>query len=237
MSRADKPALAKGADAIRKAESQDKLDGTLGAVVKEIAKLHGEILIAARMSLSKAIRIGQLLNRVRASRKGNWLKWIADNAPFSDKTARNYISVYQRRAELKLENVSNLSEAYALLSAPTKGAGSTKRVRASNEALSPGEPVLASNGAPSQNNEPVEKPRPQRRHRSRDGIMDAISPENLERELKQSQIEIDKLFADTLAQISRQPSVAWPEFPARLITHGKALIEQGERLKGKRITR
>jgi len=61
--------------------------------------------------------------------------------------------------------------------------------------------------------------------------MNAISPENLERELRQSQIDIDKLFTDTLAQISRQDQAAWPDFPARLRTHGNALIEQGERLR------
>src|SRR6266480_2392947 len=96
--------LAPGAEAIRKAQ----LDGTLGAVVKEISRLHGEILSAARTSLTKAIRIGKLLIRVRASRKGKWLAWLKDNVPFTDRTARNYIRCFQNRAELKLENVSSL---------------------------------------------------------------------------------------------------------------------------------
>jgi hypothetical protein len=73
MSRADKAALAKGAEAIRKADAKGKLDGTLGAVAKEIRRLHDEILSAAKTSLEKAIRVGELLSRVRASRKGRWL--------------------------------------------------------------------------------------------------------------------------------------------------------------------
>jgi hypothetical protein len=203
-----------------------QLDGTLSAVTKEISRLHGEILSAARTSLTKAIRIGELLDRVRASRKGKWLVWLKDNAPFSDKTARNYIHCFKRRAELKLENVSNLSDAYALLTA-----GSTQRESVKEHRLNVGDNPNSQKPAPVIPPEEQAKPRPQRRRKSRDGIMDAISSENLERGLKQSQIGIDKLFTDTLAQISRQDHAVWAEFPMRLMAHGQALIEQGERLE------
>jgi hypothetical protein len=208
-----------------------QLDGSLNAVVKEIAKLHGEILLAARTSLTKAIRIGGLLGRVRVSRKGKWLSWLKDNAPFSQKTAWNYMACYQRRAELELVNVTNLSDAYALL-LPAKTTGNTPRVSPSNDGQknrAPNDALISSDGetAPV----PVEQTRPQRRRKSRDGIMDAISSENLERELKQSQIGIDKLFTDTLAQISRQSHAAWSEFPDRLLERGNALIAQGQRLR------
>src|SRR5438034_797321 len=88
------------------------LDGTLGAVVKEITRLHGEIFDAARTTLTKAIRIGELLTRVRASRKGNWLKWIDDNLPFSHDSALRYLHCYERRDDPRLRNVRNLSDAY-----------------------------------------------------------------------------------------------------------------------------
>src|SRR5437870_707960 len=125
MSRADKAALAKGTEAIRKAEAEAKavkLDGTLDGVKKAIEKLYGEITrardelltAAVRTSLPKAIKIGELLHRVRASRKGKWLLWLKDNAPFDQKTAWNYMRCYDNRA--KLGNVPNLTAAYALLS-------------------------------------------------------------------------------------------------------------------------
>jgi hypothetical protein len=116
MSKTDKAALAKDATAIRKAEQER--DGTLAGATKEIVRLHGEIEHAGKMVLEKAIRVGELLYRVRSSRKGNWLKWLADTVPFSQKTAWNYMAVYQRRVELKLVNVTNLSDAYARLLPP-----------------------------------------------------------------------------------------------------------------------
>src|SRR4029077_4285583 len=98
MSKADKQTLAAGAEAIRKSEAA-KLDGTLASVVKEIKRLHGEILSAAKMSLQKEIQVGKLLHRVRASRKGNVLSWVKDNAPFSQKTAWRYMECYDRQGE------------------------------------------------------------------------------------------------------------------------------------------
>jgi len=87
--------------------------------------LHGEILAAAKMSLEKAIQIGELLSRVRASRKGKWLLWLKDNVPFSQPTAWRYIECYQRRSELF--NVNNLADGVlaeqdeAPIVAPTPG--------------------------------------------------------------------------------------------------------------------
>jgi hypothetical protein len=96
-----------------------KFDGTITSVVREIARLHNEIVAAARMSLKNAVEIGKHLYRIRESRKGKWLKWLGDNTPFlSQRTAYNYIGLYERRDELKLANVANLSDAYALLCAP-----------------------------------------------------------------------------------------------------------------------
>ena len=196
---------AKGAEAIHKAARER--DGTVAGVVRQITRLHGEIFEAARTTLTKAIKIGELLTRVRASRKGNWLKWIDDNLPFSHDSALRYVRCYEQRHDPRLRNVRNLSNAYGILCAPKttgtqrqSGNGRTQSVSA-------------------------------RRHKSRHSIMEAISPEDLERDLTRSQIEIDKLFTDTLAQISRQDHATWSEFPARLIQHGNALIQQGERLR------
>jgi hypothetical protein len=67
-----------------------------------------------------------------------------------------------------------------------------------------------------------------------------ISPENLQRLLRASQRELDEQLASIILQIQRQAEstfggktwaeASWQEFSQRLITHGKALIEQGERM-------
>jgi hypothetical protein len=49
--------------------------------------------------------------------------------------------------------------------------------------------------------------------------------------MRDSQIEIDAELKLRIAQIAQQSVVEWPDFPARLIEHGKTLIEQGERLR------
>src|SRR5207249_682857 len=144
------------------------LDGTLGAVVKEITRLHGEIFNAARTTLTKAIRIGELLTRVRASRNGNWLKWIADNLPFSHDSALHYIRCYEQRDDPRLRNVRNLSDAYGLLCAPKTTR--TQRQSANGHTHNVSPPI------PDDNQTPVaptsaERPQPQRRHKSQKKIM------------------------------------------------------------------
>src|SRR6266478_4519008 len=115
MSKAtDNKKLAAGAAEIRKAKAEArqgkvvKLDGTLASVARELTRLHNKIMTAARTTVEDAIKAGELLLRLRASRKGQWLKWIEDNVPFSHDTARNYIGLYERRDDLKLRTFRNL---------------------------------------------------------------------------------------------------------------------------------
>lgn len=83
--------------------------------IDEIKRLHNDILGHARQSLSDAIRVGELLTQVKAVLKhGEWLDWLKQ-IPFNDRTARRYVSCYERRDQLKTDNVANLSEAYALI--------------------------------------------------------------------------------------------------------------------------
>lgn len=88
--------------------------------VQEIITLHNEIVGALRTTLPKAIRAGELLRREHDKLKhGEWLPWLEKNLPtITDRTARNYIQVYENRDRLKLEKVSDLSSAYRLLKAP-----------------------------------------------------------------------------------------------------------------------
>jgi Protein of unknown function (DUF3102) len=85
----------------------------------EINRLHGEICEAARTSIGKAIRIGELLTQVRSTLKhGEWLPWLKENVGFSRQTADNYRRIYEKREDIKLLNVGNLSEAYRALANP-----------------------------------------------------------------------------------------------------------------------
>jgi hypothetical protein len=93
--------------------SKTKLDGTLAAATKRLVELHNQITTGVRMTFDAAIEAGKILCSIRASRKGNWLNWLDDNVPFSQKTAWNYMQCYQERDQLV--TVTNLSDAYALL--------------------------------------------------------------------------------------------------------------------------
>jgi hypothetical protein len=87
------------------------------AAVKEIKKLHGAIIHAAKTSLDSAIRIGELLTKARAKvQHGEWESWAEKHLPFDVRTARNYLRVYEGRDRLKTETVSDLTTAYKFLS-------------------------------------------------------------------------------------------------------------------------
>lgn len=91
--------------------------------VPEINRLHTEIVSAAKSSLTKAIRIGELLARQKEKlQHGQWLPWLKSNASFSERTAQNYLRVFERRKELKSASVADLGEAYRLLAPPSEPA-------------------------------------------------------------------------------------------------------------------
>src|SRR3974390_2149277 len=80
----------------------------------EITRLHSEILEAARTSVDKAIRIGELLTQEKDKLDhGQWLPWLKANVPFTRATAANYMRCWERREELKCKTV--LGEAYRIL--------------------------------------------------------------------------------------------------------------------------
>lgn len=87
--------------------------------ISEIAALHNEISGLFKMTLDKAIRIGELLTEQKTSlQHGEFSPWIKANLPFTDRTVRRYMQVYENRKLLKTDTVSDLSEAYKLLEAP-----------------------------------------------------------------------------------------------------------------------
>ena len=84
-------------------------------VIAEVLSLHSALAGLARTSLDAAIRLGELLTEVKKDvGHGRWGEWLTDNVPFTDRTARRYMLVYESREMLKTDNVSDLSAAYAL---------------------------------------------------------------------------------------------------------------------------
>jgi len=90
------------------------------ARINEIVTLHGEVKHELAITLPKAIRIGKLLIKQKASLEhGEWLPWIEKNLPFSDQTARNYMKMFKRRREFENQSILNLTDAHrALLPGP-----------------------------------------------------------------------------------------------------------------------
>jgi hypothetical protein len=106
-------------------EIQTAGNGTLPAkrsqAATEINRLHGELAGLARITLEKGIRIGELLAEQKAQLKhGDWLPWVNENLEFSERTARNYLSLFQRREELKSANIADLTDAYRMLAGPAE---------------------------------------------------------------------------------------------------------------------
>lgn len=92
---------------------------TKDTTADQINALHAEILGAARTTVDKAIRVGELLTAQKARCKhGQWLPWVRQKLEFEHATASRYMSCYERREELKLLTVRNLSDAYKMLGAP-----------------------------------------------------------------------------------------------------------------------
>ena len=86
-------------------------------VAAEINRLHNGIVGALRNTVTDAIEIGRLLTEHKASLEhGEWMPWLEANVSFDDRTARRYASLFENRD--KLDTVSNLNDAYRLLSKP-----------------------------------------------------------------------------------------------------------------------
>lgn len=84
-----------------------------------IADLHWQIVSNARKSLELAMQIGELLQlQKQRLQHGQWGNWIRAKLPFTQRTANNYVRLHRIRDHIKLENVSNLTEAYDLLTGP-----------------------------------------------------------------------------------------------------------------------
>jgi F0F1-type ATP synthase membrane subunit b/b' len=138
--------------------------------LREVGALHNEVLGAARTSLPKAIRIGEILSGFKpAVGHGNWLGWLAANVSFSERTARNYIRVFEHRTELKSAIIADLTDAYRLLAEPmdateeqantdmTGATETTEANKANDDAESMGEATETENSTKQAESRPARK--------------------------------------------------------------------------------
>ena len=88
-------------------------------VADEINRLHIANIKDMGNSLVRAIRIGELLTKQKASlAHGDWLPWIEGNVPFDRTQASRYMKVYSRRDELNVESAQHLTGAVKSLCSP-----------------------------------------------------------------------------------------------------------------------
>ena len=83
---------------------------------------------AARSALGCAMEAGRLLCEAKAIvPHGQWATWLASHCKVSDRTARMYMQLYRRRAELKRQRAADLPvrQAAKLLTRP-KDAGDSE---------------------------------------------------------------------------------------------------------------
>jgi hypothetical protein len=216
----------------RKRERHNYLKDALA----EICQLHDEIreigFTALRASLPLAIRIGEKLYRIREGhkakrwRKGEWLNFVK-TLPFSQRSAYNYIGFYERRDELELQGIATLSEAMRLLYPPQPKLVSGTEEAESDPGTETALPMSEQASADGQASE--EQPvHPQKRRKSLRRILHEISPAQLTKDLGRTH---DAAITGIVAKMKEwnYPCEPFAGYGARMIEHGKALIEHGER--------
>ncbi len=82
----------------------------------EVRLLHQELMGGAKVTIEKAIRIGELLTGIKASLKhGQWLPWVSENLEFDRTQASRYMAVFTNRNDDRIHHLG-FTDAYKLLS-------------------------------------------------------------------------------------------------------------------------
>lgn len=93
------------------------MDSLKKTTEQRINELHEGLNKLLHTGIDMALEIGQLLTEKKAELKhGEFGQWIRDNLTFTDRTARNYMTLWENKD--KALQASNLSEAYKMLSEP-----------------------------------------------------------------------------------------------------------------------
>ena len=104
----------------------------------EICQLHEELGGCLRLSVEKAIRIGELLSAQKEELgHGAFIPWVEASLPFDLRSAQRYMKVFRNRLELKSDSVSYLTEAYARLNSKQEREDKIAEAREHLEPLAP----------------------------------------------------------------------------------------------------
>lgn len=88
--------------------------------IKRIIDLHESVIGGMKNVLLNAISLGEELLKIKESLgHGKWLGWLEGNVPFSERSARNYISIYRNREILNRQPVADLKSAIKFLTEGT----------------------------------------------------------------------------------------------------------------------
>jgi len=84
-------------------------------ITEEIIQHHNNVVSNLKRSVSEAIEAGRGINRMQQLLKprGEFLGWISDELPFSERTTYNYLNLYRYKEDVA--TVANLADAYRLI--------------------------------------------------------------------------------------------------------------------------
>lgn len=101
---------------------------------QRINDLHKGIESLLHQGIEKAIEIGQLLSAKKEElNHGEFGTWIKDNLVFTDRTARNYMKLFENK-DMVLK-AGNISEAYKMLESPKTETVSDLNITFSDDSL------------------------------------------------------------------------------------------------------
>src|SRR5689334_10117732 len=86
------------------------------SLVPRIQAAHEAVVKALESGLEHAIRCGEHLDQARKLiGRGDWEEWVEKNCGFSIRTARNYLTVFRRQAELPKREETSYRRAVQML--------------------------------------------------------------------------------------------------------------------------
>lgn len=85
-------------------------------LLKQIKELHSQILKDSHDSLQRAIKLGGILDDFKETvGHGHFIDWVNTYLPFSERTSRNYMSLFRHKDSIKEQNITSLLQAYKLI--------------------------------------------------------------------------------------------------------------------------
>ncbi len=104
------------------------------ATIEELTNLHKDVIQCLISGFEKAVLSGEKLTIVKGALKhGEWLPWIANRLPYSQRTAWEYMAAFEQQDSIrpKLEAASNLNWR-TLTSSGSNGNGKTPQLHESS---------------------------------------------------------------------------------------------------------